>query len=85
MGIHYSHLSNFERCRLFAWYHYQKMSKHEIARLLNRSHTTISRQIRRNKYYYYVTTYYPHPAQFYYERRMKERAKPIKLKFIETQ
>ena len=55
------------------------------ARLLNRSHATISREIRRNKYYYYVPTYYPHPAQFYYEQRMKERAKRIKLKSIEAQ
>jgi IS30 family transposase len=85
MGIHYSHLYNFERCRLFEWYHYQKKSIREVARLLNRSHATISREIRRNKYHYYVPTYYPHPAQFYYEQRMKERAKRIKLKSVEAQ
>ena len=85
MGIHYSHLSNFERCRLFEWYHYQKKSIREVARLLNRSHATISREIRRNKSYHYVPTYYPHPAQFHYEQRMRERAQRIKLKSIEAQ
>ena len=54
------------------------------ARLLNRSHATISREIRRNKYHDYVPTYYPHPAQFYYEQRMKERVKRIKLKSVEA-
>ncbi|MBU3004268.1 helix-turn-helix domain-containing protein [Paraglaciecola arctica] len=83
--IHYSNLSKFERCRLFEWYQYQKKPIREVARLLNRSHATISREIRRNRYYYYVPTYYPHPAQFYYGQRMKERAKRIKLKSIETQ
>jgi IS30 family transposase len=85
MGIHYSHLSNFERCRLFEWYHYQKKSIREVARLLNRSHATISREIRRNKSYHYDPTDYPHPAQFYYVRRMRERARCIKLKSIEAQ
>jgi IS30 family transposase len=56
-----------------------------VARLLNSSHAITSREIRRNKYHYYVPTYYPHPAQFYYEQRMKERAKRIKLKPAEAQ
>jgi IS30 family transposase len=41
MGIHYSHLSNFERCRLYEWYHYQKKSIREVALLLNRSHAIL--------------------------------------------
>ena len=47
MGTQYSHLSNFERCRLFEWYHYQKKSIREVSRLLNRSHSTISRELKR--------------------------------------
>jgi IS30 family transposase len=85
MGTQYSHLSNFERCRLFEWYHYQKKSIREVSRLLNRSHSTISRELKRNKYDYYVPTYYPHPAQMYYEVRVRERAKRVKLKSVEAQ
>ena len=47
MGTQYSHLSNFERCRLFECYHYQKKSIREVSRLLNRSHSTISRELKR--------------------------------------
>ncbi|WP_081587525.1 helix-turn-helix domain-containing protein [Paraglaciecola arctica] len=72
MGIHYSHLSRFERCRLFQWYHCEKKSIREVARLLNRSHATISREIKRNKSYNYVPTYYPHLVQFYYEQLKME-------------
>jgi IS30 family transposase len=72
MGILYSYLSNFESCRLFEWYHYQKKSIREVARLLNRSHATIHRDIRRNKYHDYAPTYYPHPAQFYYGQRFDQ-------------
>jgi IS30 family transposase len=42
MGIHYSHL---EFCRLFEWYHYQKKSIREVARLLNCLHAITSREI----------------------------------------
>ena len=59
MGSQYLHLSRFERGRIFEWYHYEKRSIREIARRLSRSHSTISRELRRNKSYKYVPTYYP--------------------------
>ncbi|MEW8403477.1 MAG: IS30 family transposase [Candidatus Thiodiazotropha taylori] len=84
MGKHYSHLCLWERQRLFEWYHYDKKSIREIGRLLNRSHSTISREIRRNKTDYYVPTYYPHPAQHYYKSRLIQRSCRKPLKSTET-
>lgn len=84
MGRHYSHLCLWERQRLFEWYHYNKKSIREIGRLLNRSHTTVSREIRRNKTDYYVPTYYPHPAQHYYSSRISRRSRRSPLKSAET-
>lgn len=84
MGKEYSHLSIWERQRLFQWYHYEKRPIREIGRLLNRSHSTISREIRRNKSTFYVPTYYPHIAQTHYEARIKERARRPFLKNLDT-
>ncbi|MFQ3236166.1 MAG: IS30 family transposase [Paraglaciecola sp.] len=70
MNAHYSHLSVFERCLIFDWYHYRKKSL---------------REIRRNKSYSFVPTYYPHPAQTSYEVRMRERARRVKLKSLSAQ
>ena len=50
MGQQYSHLPLFERQRLFNWYHYDKKSIREISRLLSRSHSTISREIKITKH-----------------------------------
>lgn len=85
MNAHYSHLSEFERCRIFDWYHCRKKSIREIGRLLRRSHTTISRELRRNKCHHYVPCYYPHPAQRAYNSRMRLRAKRTKLKSLMVQ
>lgn len=74
MGQKYSHLSLHERKLIFNWFHYRKMSIRKIGDLLRRSHTTISREIIRNKSQYYVPTYYPHSAQRYYAMRMRRRA-----------
>jgi IS30 family transposase len=84
MGRQYSHLCIWERLRLFEWYHCDKKSIREIGRLLKRSHTTISREVRRNKTDYYVPTYYPHPAQYYYSLRMKQRSRRRPFKSAET-
>lgn len=75
----YTHLTLCERRRLFIWYHYEKRSIREIGRLLGRSHSTISREVRRNKSYYYVPTYYPNPAHTDYRSRMRKRVQRLKL------
>lgn len=80
----YQHLSLFERQRIFEWYHYDKKKIGVIASLLNRSHTTIGREIRRNKSWHYVPTYYPHPANKYYKVRMRDRAERARLKSPST-
>ncbi|MCO7223530.1 IS30 family transposase [Pleionea sp. CnH1-48] len=85
MGKIYSHLSLFERQRIFDWFHYQKKSIREIARRLSRSHSTISREIKRHTYFYYVDCYYPHPAHQAYKSMLKNRAKKILTKCDKTQ
>lgn len=84
MGKNYSHLSHCERKRIFHWFHYQKRPIREIARLLSRSHSTISRELKRNISTHYVPTYYPNPAQRMYQMRMSRRVQRQKLKDHET-
>ena len=47
MAIHYSHLNKTERTRIKDWKN-RGISLREIGRRLNRSHTTIGRELRRN-------------------------------------
>lgn len=85
MNKTYTHLSHFERGRIFEWRHYQRLSIREIARRLNRSHTTISRELRRNIHWHYVPTYYPNIAQQKANYRLSLRARRCKLKTTKTQ
>ena len=87
MGKHYSHLSDWERKRMFVWFHYDKKSIREIGRLLERSHTTISRELKRNISNskrafprHYVDTWYPNPANIYYKSRIRNRGRRLRLK-----
>ncbi|MES1192672.1 MAG: IS30 family transposase [Steroidobacter sp.] len=80
MGSKYSHLSYFERQLVYNWYHYQKLSIRECARRIRRSHSTLSREIRRNKSINYVPTWYPGPAQIDYECRIRDRGERLRLK-----
>jgi IS30 family transposase len=84
MGDKYSHLSIWERQRLYEWYHNQGKSIREIGRLLGRSHSTISRELKRNISQKYVPTWYPHPAQRQYKIRIRDRGKRFLLKTPET-
>jgi IS30 family transposase len=84
MGTHYSHLSRHERQLMFTWYHYDKLSQREVARRLKRSHSTISRELKRNIQTNYVPTWYPHPAQATYELRIRRRAQRPHLKNAAT-
>lgn len=89
----YTHLSLWERTAIFRWHHYEKQSMREIARRLDRNHSTISREINRNTcrdpslvmYRLYVPTYYPHPAHRSAQYRLKNRAKRTRLKGHRTQ
>jgi len=76
----YTHLSHFERGRIFEWRQYDRLSIREIARRLDRSHTTISRELRRNISTNYVPTYYPNIAQCKANYRLSHRAKRYRLK-----
>jgi len=78
MGQHYSHLSHQERTLIFYWKK-DKISLREMARRLRRSHTTVSRELRRNLWpssYGYI----PRGAQMMYQWRLEQRAKRYRLK-----
>jgi len=77
MTAHYTHLDRRERTLIKEW-HNQDISRREIGRRLNRSHTTIGRELRRNLWcgrHYYIRS-----AQEFYEHRMKRRAQRFRLK-----
>jgi len=77
MAESYSHLDKTERTLIKDWIN-QGFSLREIGRRLNRSHTTISRELRRNLWcgrHYYIRS-----AQEFYECRLKKRAQRYRLK-----
>lgn len=77
MITHYSHLNRTERTLIKGW-RKQNLSLREIGRRLNRSHTTISRELKRNLWcgrHYYIRS-----AQEFYEYRLKRRAQRFRLK-----
>ena len=77
MATYYTHLNKTERTLLKDWRN-QGVSMREIGRRLNRSHTTISRELRRNLWcgkHYYIRS-----AQEFYERRLQQRAQRYRLK-----
>ncbi len=75
--MNYSHLDKRERTLIKDW-HKRDVSLREIGRRLNRSHTTISRELRRNLWC--GKHYYIRGAQEIYERRLKRRAQRYRLK-----
>lgn len=80
----YTHLRLTERQLIYSWFHCGNESIREIARRLSRSHSTISREIKRNITDYYVPTYYPNPAHAMYEWRIKSRSQRLLLKNNDT-
>ncbi|MBL4781977.1 MAG: IS30 family transposase [Porticoccaceae bacterium] len=77
MGAHYSHLDKRERTLLKAW-HGQGLGMREMGRRLNRHHSTISRELRRNLWCgrdYYITG-----AEQIYAARLRRRAQRYRLK-----
>ncbi len=77
MTVHYTHLDKRERTLIKDW-HNQDISRREIGRRLNRSHSTISRELRRNLWC--GRHYYIRGAQELYEYRLKQRAQRTRLK-----
>ncbi len=77
MATHYTHIDKTERTLIKDW-HNRGISQREIGRRLNRSHTTIGRELRRNLWCGHH--YYIRGAQEIYERRLKSRAQRYRLK-----
>tara|TARA_Y100001001_G_C8005727_1_gene307927 strand:- start:182 stop:1174 length:993 start_codon:yes stop_codon:yes gene_type:complete len=76
---HYQHLDIFERQKIYYLRHYKSLSLREIARRLNRSHSTISREIKRNSGCW-GNFYYHNPAQWAANKRRSQRLRPPLLK-----
>ena len=69
--MNYTHLTIDERCCIRKFYNEGK-SFREIAKLIDRNVSTISREINRNRTHMYdVPTYYPYTAQRKYEYRRR--------------
>lgn len=77
MGNRYNHLDTRERTLIKLWLG-QKVSLREMGRRLNRNHSTISRELKRNLWC--GKHYYIRGAQFLYARRLDERAQRFRLK-----
>jgi transposase, IS30 family len=75
--ITYKHLSLEEREKLYALKE-QKLSLREIAITLHRSHTTLSRELRRNKRFF--SPYIPCHAHRYAKRRIQLQRATAALK-----
>ena len=73
----YKHLNYQERTLIKDWLN-KGLSYREIGRRLNRSHTSISREYKRNLWC--GEHYYLRSAQEFYETRMKRRAQRLRLK-----
>ena len=86
--MNYTHLTIDERCCIRKFYNEGK-SFREIAKLIDRNVSTISREINRNRTHMYdVPTYYPYTAQrkYEYRRRFCHRGmfgKPELIEYIE--
>ena len=77
MPKRYSHLDLKERTLIY-WWRKEHLSRREIARRLQRSHASISRELRRNRWC--GRHYYPRGAQMLYDDRVHRRAKRYRLK-----
>ena len=73
----YYHLDYRERSLIY-WWRKDKVGLREIGRRLKRSHTTISRELKRNLWC--GKHYYPRGAQMMYAYRIEHRAKRYRLK-----
>lgn len=79
----YKHLSWFERREIYYLRHYKSCSLREIARRLNRSHSTIIREVKRNSGCW-CDQYYHNPAHQLARIRLSQRARRQFLKSTKT-
>ena len=77
MTNRYQHLNYTERTLIKEW-RKKKISMREIGRQLGRSHSTISRELKRNLWW--GGHYYLRSSQEFYEARLKRRAQRYRLK-----
>ena len=73
----YRHFDHKERTLMY-WWRKENLSLREIARRLRRSHTSISRELRRNRWC--GQSYFPRGAQILAASRIRRRAKRDRLK-----
>ena len=78
IGVHtmkgsYTHLCLSERREIYYLKHYKQCSVREIGRILKRSHSTISRELKRNSGCW-CDQYYHNPAQLMADVRLRNRA-----------
>ena len=73
----YRHFDHKERTLIY-WWRKEKLTLREIGRRLRRSHTSISRELRRN--HWCGQSYFPSGAQMLAAYRLKRRAKRERLK-----
>ena len=78
----YRHFDHKERTLMY-WWRKENLSLREIARRLRRSHTSISRELRRNRWC--GQSYFPRGAQILAVSRVQRRAKRDRLKSKQVQ
>ena len=77
MGKSYSHFDHKERTLIY-WWRKENLSLRDMARRLRRSHTSISRELKRNRWC--GKEYFPRGAQLLSGYRLQERAHRERLK-----
>lgn len=77
MGKRYRHLDHKERTLIY-WWRKEQLSLREIGRRLRRSHASISRELRRNRWC--GKPYFPRGAQLLSAYRVQRRTKRERLK-----
>ena len=76
------HFDHKERTLMY-WWRKENLSLREIARRLRRSHTSVSRELQRNRWH--GKPYFPRGAQFLASSRLRRRAKRDRLKSKQVQ
>ncbi len=77
MELCYRHFDHKERTLIY-WWRKEKLSLREIGRRLRRSHSSISRELRRNRWC--GQSYFPRGAQILATTRLRHRVKRDRLK-----
>ena len=76
MGTNYRHFDHKERTLIY-WWRTEQLSLREIGRRLRRSHTSVSRELRRNRWC--GNQYFPRGAKILSVYRVQRHAKRARL------